>query len=178
LYSLGQVVNLGVLMFACRLPSLRMLDRVTDDAVFRDNWCTFSRARTEMVVCSRQMTNVLAAIDREEIAALRPRMIKDLIRAKRLPTAYLAGHLMVVSDGTGIFSSHDAHCKQCLTQEHQDGSKTCMHNVLETKEFPQKIGPDPCNLLQLCGFGGGPSSPCRFWGIFLRVERRRHHWLS
>jgi hypothetical protein len=128
-----QVLNLAVLMFACRIRSLRALDEVSDDAVFRDNWCVFSRARSETVVCSHQMTNVLAAMDSEEIAALRPRLIKSLHRQKQLPDALLLGHMMMAGDGTGIFSSSEFHCKQCLTQEHQDGSKTYMHNVLEVK---------------------------------------------
>jgi hypothetical protein len=128
-----QVQNLAVLMFACRIGSLRGLDCVTDDALFRDNWCVFSRARTDTVICSHQMTNVLTAMDPEEIAALRPRLIKTLHRQKQLSDAVLLGHLMLASDGTGIFSSSQFHCTQCLTQKHQDGSTTYMHNVLETK---------------------------------------------
>jgi len=128
-----QVLNLCVLMFACRIRSLRGLDRVTDDAVFRDNWCVFSRARTNTVICSHQMTNVLGVTDPAEIAALRPRLVKTLHRQKQLPDALLLGHLMMAGDGTGIFSSPEFHCDQCLTQEHQDGSKTYLHNVLEVK---------------------------------------------
>jgi len=90
-------------------------------------------ARTETVLCSRQMTNVLAAIDPESIGALRLRLVKGLIRQKQLSDAFLPGHLMVVSDGTGIRASSEFHCSQCLTQKHQDGSMTYMHNVLETK---------------------------------------------
>jgi hypothetical protein len=116
-----QVLNLAVLMFACRIRSLRALDEVSDDAVFRDNWCVLSRARSETVVCSHQ------------IAALRPRLIKSLHRQKQLSDALLLGHMMMAGDGTGIFSSSEFHCEQCLTQEHQDGSKTYMHNVLEVK---------------------------------------------
>jgi len=128
-----QVLSLAVLMFACRIRSLRALDRVTDDAAFRDNWCVFSRARTQTVICSRQMTNVLREVDLEELSALRVRLVKELIRQKRLSQAFVLGHLMVVSDGTGIFSSSTFHCPQCLTQHHQDGSTTYLHNVLETK---------------------------------------------
>jgi len=113
-----QVLNLAVLMFACRIRSLRALDEVSDDAVFRDNWCVFSRARRETVVCSHQMTNVLAAMDAAELAALRPRLIKSLHRQKQLSDALLLGHLMMAGDGTGIFSSSEFHCDQCLTQEH------------------------------------------------------------
>jgi len=133
LYPMRQVLNLSVLMFACRIRSLRALDAVSDDAVFRDNWCVFGRARRETVLCSHQMTNVLAVMDAAELAALRPRLIKALHRQKQLSDALLLGHLMMAGDGTGIFSSSEFHCRQCLTQEHQDGSKTYMHNVLEVK---------------------------------------------
>ena len=40
---------------------------------------------------------------------------------------------MVVGDGTGIFSSSQFHCERGLTQEHKDGAKTYLHNVLEAK---------------------------------------------
>lgn len=133
LYSLAQVVCLGVLMFACRIPSRRRLDLVTDDERFRDNWCVFSRARTETVVCSKQMVNVLSALDPEELAAVRPHFLKDLIRHKRVPELYLLGHVMMGSDGTGILASSTRHCPRCLTQHHQDGSVTYLHNVLEMK---------------------------------------------
>ena len=59
-YAMRQVLSLALLMYACRVPSLRALDRISEDAVFWDNWCVFSRARTDAVMCSRQMTNVLA----------------------------------------------------------------------------------------------------------------------
>lgn len=133
LYPMRQVLTLAVLMFACRIKSLRALDAVSEDARFRDNWCVFSRARRDTVICSHQVTNVLAAVDAEEIAALRPRLIKTLHRQKQLQEALLLGHLMVVSDGTGIFSSIKYHCGQCLTQEHKNGTTVYLHNVLEAK---------------------------------------------
>ena len=48
--SRKNVLNLAVLMFACRIGSLRGLDRVTDDALFRDNWCVFNRVRMDTVL--------------------------------------------------------------------------------------------------------------------------------
>ena len=134
LYPMRQVLSLAVLMFACRVSSLRRLDEITDDACFRDNWCVFSRALSETVICSHQMTNVLAVVDSEQIAALRPDMIRRLHRQKQLADALLLGHLMVVSDGTGIFSSTEYHCEQCLTQEHKKEELTVyLHNVVEAK---------------------------------------------
>lgn len=128
-----QVLGLGILMFACRIGSLRELDRLSDDTRFRDNWCTFTRAKTDTVICSRQMTNVLADMDWEQLGHIRVRAIKDMVRNKQLEQARLLGHVMMVSDGTGIFASSEPHCAQCLTQRHQDGSVTYMHNVLELK---------------------------------------------
>jgi len=104
-----------------------------DDARFLDNWCTFTRAKTETVICSRQMTNVPAVTDWEQLGRLRVRAIKDMVRNKQLQQARLLGHLMMVSDGTGIYASSEPHCPQCLTQRHQDGSVTYMHQVLEVK---------------------------------------------
>jgi hypothetical protein len=133
LYAMRQVLCLGILMFACRLPSLRRLDEVSNDVFFRDNWNVFSRAKSDTVICSRQMTNVLKDIAPEQIGDLRVRLIKGMIRDKQLPDAFLLKHVMVVSDGSGIFSSSQEHCDRCLFQEHQDGSKTYLHNVLEVK---------------------------------------------
>jgi hypothetical protein len=132
-YSMRQVLALPILMFACRVPSLRRLDRLSDDATFMDNWCVFSRARTDTVICSRQMTNVLAKTDPEAIGALRVSIVKRMIRQKQLSSAFLLGHLMVAGDGTGVFASSEPHCARCLMQKHQDGSTTYLHNVFEVK---------------------------------------------
>lgn len=124
---------LGVLMFACRIQSLRALDVASDDPLFLDNWCRLSRARTDTVICPRQMTNVLAKVDPDELALIPVKMIKTLVRQKQIPDAFIHGHLAVASDGTGIFSSSERHCPKCLTQTHKDGSVTYMHTMLEAK---------------------------------------------
>lgn len=132
-YDLKHVLCLATLMFACRIPSRRELDRVSDDAVFRDNLCRFSGVRNDTVMTSGQMVNVLKGLDLDELADLQPALLRQLIADKRLSSAYIQGHLALATDGTGIFSSAKEHCKKCLTQEHKDGSRTYMHNVLEAK---------------------------------------------
>ena len=77
LYAMRQVLGLAILMFACRLASLRGLDRVPDDARFPPDRCAFTRAKTDTVLCSRQMTNVPARMDREELGRMRVQAIKD-----------------------------------------------------------------------------------------------------
>lgn len=120
-------------MFACRVSSRRALDRISDNAHFRDNLCLFSGVQTETVMVSEQMINVFKQLDVDELAAIQPALIRTLIKDKRLQDAYVLGHLAVCSDGTGIFSSSERHCDECLTQEHKDGTITYMHNMLEAK---------------------------------------------
>lgn len=120
-------------MFACRVSSRRELDRVSDNAHFRDNLCLFSGVQTETVMVSEQMINVFKQLDVDELAAIQPALIRTLIKDKRLQDAYVLGYLAVCSDGTGIFSSSKRHCDECLTQKHKDGTITYMHNMLEAK---------------------------------------------
>lgn len=132
-YSLKHVICLVTLLFACRVPSRRQLDRFSDDATFRDNLARLCGQPCDTVMCSAQMINVLKALDAGELAGLQPELLRQLIASKRLKDAYVLGHLALASDGTGIFSSSEPHCSQCLTQRHADGTVTYMHNVLEAK---------------------------------------------
>ena len=120
-------------MFACRIPSRRELDRLSDDVLFRDNLCQFSGVQTDTVMVSEQMVNVFKELNTEEVAAVQPELIRDLIEKKRLRDAYVLGYLALCSDGTGIYSSSSYHCEQCLTQQHENGTVTYMHNMLEAK---------------------------------------------
>jgi len=133
LYSMPQVLSLAILMFACRIPSRNQLDKLSDDDTFLRNWCTFSRAITQTVICSKQMINVCAMIDPEELGALILRFLKTMLRNKQAPSLYLLKHVMLAADGTGVFSSQEPHCKQCLYQKHKDGRITYLHNMLEIK---------------------------------------------
>lgn len=132
-YPLAQVLCLAMFMFACRIPSRRELDRVSDNELFVENLCRFSGIQTETAMVSEQMVNVFKQLDVDELATVQPELIRTLIRDKRLQDAYVLGHLAVCSDGTGIFASSARHCDECLTQKHKDGTVTYMHNMLETK---------------------------------------------
>lgn len=133
IYALRHALGLGLLMFASRISSRRELDRITDDVTFLKNLGRFCGVKSDTVMTSGQLVNVLRALDLEELAGLQPAMVRQLIGSKRLPGAYIRGHLVVATDGTGIFSASRPHCDKCLTQKHKDGSCTYMHNVLEAK---------------------------------------------
>lgn len=84
---------LGILMFCCRIPSRRRLGQLSQSKEFYENWCRLSGARTDAVAHPDTLMYLLKQIDNAELGAVAPKMIKDLIRAKRLPTALLEGHL-------------------------------------------------------------------------------------
>ena len=132
-YDLEQVLCLAVLMFACRIPSLRGLDRISDNALFCDNLCRFSGVKTDTVMVAQQLVNVFKELNSDELASVQPELVRQLIEKKRLADAYVLGHIALASDGTGIFASSNYHCDQCLTQNHKDGTVIYMHNMLETK---------------------------------------------
>lgn len=132
-YPLTQVLCLATFMFSCRITSRRELDRVSDNACFIENLCRFSGTKTETVMISEQMVNVFKELDVDELAAVQPKLIRNLVKDKRLQDAYVLGCLAVCADGTGIFSSSNFHCDECLTQKHKDGTVTYMHNMLEAK---------------------------------------------
>lgn len=132
-YPLEQILCLAVLMFAARISSRRELDRMSGNDLFRDNLCMFSGCSTDTVMVSEQMINVLKKLDIDELANVQPELVRSLIEKKRLQDAYVCGHLAVCSDATGIFSSSNYHCDECLTQQHSNGTVTYMHNMLEAK---------------------------------------------
>ncbi len=132
-YPLEQVICLAMLMFACRVPSRKGLDRISGNAIFCENLSLFSGTKTETVMVSEQMVNVFKVMDTDALATVQPELIRTLIEKKRLSDAYVLGHVAVCSDGTGIFASSTPHCDECLTQKHQDGTVTYMHNMLEAK---------------------------------------------
>jgi len=122
-----------MLMFACRVPSRRELDRISDNVLFRDNLCRFSGVETDTVMVAQQLVNVLKELDAGALATVQPELVRQLVAQKRLSDAYIGGHLALASDGTGIFASSTYHCEECLTQTHQDGRVVYLHNMLEAK---------------------------------------------
>ena len=132
-YGIKQVLCLAVLMFTCRITSLKGLDRISDNVMFCDNLYRFSGQKTETVMVSQQLVNVLKELNSDELASVQPELVRQLIEKKRLTDAYVLGYIALASDGTGIFASTQYHCDQCLTQNHQDGTVIYMHNMLETK---------------------------------------------
>lgn len=124
---------LGILMFCCRISSRRRLRELGWSEEFHENWCRLSAARTEAVAHPDTLIHLLKKIDNGQLGAMATMMVKDLIRAKRLPTAFLDGHLMIAVDGVCIFSSRTYHCEECIVIHHGDSTMSYLHSMLEAK---------------------------------------------
>lgn len=83
------------------------------------------------------LNNYLERLDVENIAGLRRKMIKSLIRMKSFNRARLFGNWRIILDGTGLYYFKEKHCENCLvtTRKTGDGKEVKMyyHKVLEAK---------------------------------------------
>ena len=75
---------------------------------------------------------LLERLDLEEIAEIRTKMIKRLIRMKALAKYRLYGAYLIAMDGTGTLFYSRRHCPHCLTKV-LDGKRYYYHHVLEAK---------------------------------------------
>jgi hypothetical protein len=78
------------------------------------------------------LDHFLGHVQPSALAAVRTRMIRQLIRSKVLEPARLQGCLVLVLDATGLFCFRQRHCPHCLVQRHEK-STLYLHNVLEAK---------------------------------------------
>ena len=77
------------------------------------------------------MRRVLDLIDPSTIQPIFKKIFSIAQRGKDLE-AYqtINGHYLISIDGTGMFSSHKIHCKNCCQKNHRNGTTTYQHNHL------------------------------------------------
>ena len=135
-YTIAQLLGLVVLMFCCRASSRRQWDRMTDDAVLQENWCTFTGARADTAAVYGTVRHVLTQVEPQAFGGLQVQVVRGLLRRKQLPGAHLFGRLLVAGDGTGIYAQtgrDGPHCPHCLEQHHDNGTVTYMHQMLDAR---------------------------------------------
>jgi len=131
-YSVGSLVFLCVLMFACRLGARRQ--------VRLQLFTTFLAALykvlfdVESVPHGDTMNGVLCGLPFESVQELVCAMTETLIDKKVLyPHRLFERYYVVAVDATGMHSYDYAHCDKCLKKTHKSGKTTYYHPVLEAK---------------------------------------------
>jgi len=131
-YSVGSLVFLGVLMFACRLGARRQVRlRLFTTFLVHLYKVLFD---VKSVPHGDTMNGVLCGLPFEAVQELLTGMTETLIDKKVLYAHRLFEQYYVVAvDATGMLVYRDRHCAHCLTKKHKSGKITYYHPALEAK---------------------------------------------
>ena len=131
-YSVGSLVFLCVLMFACRLGARRQVRHQLFTTFLVDLYKVLFDV--DSVPHGDTMNGVLCGLPFEAIQEQATSMTETLIDKKVLyPHRLLDQYYVVAVDATGMLVYHDRHCAHCLTRKHKNGKITYYHPVLEAK---------------------------------------------
>jgi hypothetical protein len=131
-YSVGSLVFLCVLMFACRLGARRQVRL----QMFTTFLVSLYRVvfGVNSVPHGDTMNAVLCGLPFAPVQELLCGMTQTLIDKKVLyPHRLLEQYYVLAVDATGMLVYHDRHCPHCLTKKHKNGKTTYYHPVLEAK---------------------------------------------
>ena len=130
-YSVGSVVFLCVLMFACRLGARRQV-RLRLFSTFLANLYK-ALFDVEGVPHGDTMNGVLCGLPFEDVQELGAGMVETLIDKKVLyPQRLFERYYVVAVDATGMLTYRYSHCPHCLRRTH-NGKTLYYHPVLEAK---------------------------------------------
>ena len=94
-----------------------------EEAAIRHNLKTLYNVK--IAPCDTYMRKVLDEVNPSLIRPAFTALFSLLQRGKVLEDYKVLGKYIVIAcDGTGMFSSHDIHCKNCCKKEHKNGKIT------------------------------------------------------
>jgi len=131
-YSVGSLVFLCVVMFACRLGARRQVRLELFTTFLVNLYRVLFNVRS--VPHGDTMNGVLCGLPFEAVQEVLTGMTETLIDKKVLyPHRLFEQYYVVAVDATGMLVYHDRHCPHCLTKKHKNGKTTYYHPVLEAK---------------------------------------------
>jgi hypothetical protein len=111
-------------------PSLLQFQKRMQDEQHSNNLSTFFEVKN--IPKETQMREIIDAVDSEHFRQIFKDYYLRLQRGKHLEKFQIFPNVYYFPvDGSQFFSSQDVHCEQCLTKEHQNGSTTYSHCVLQ-----------------------------------------------
>jgi hypothetical protein len=116
-------------MFSLKMPSLLHFDNHRYDDVIHHNLKTLYQV--ENPPSDTYMRERLDPIDPQMIRPAFKALFRKMQRGKVLESyVFMNGRYLLPLDGTGVFSSHQVHCKNCCERHHANGSVTYHHQIL------------------------------------------------
>lgn len=117
-------------IFKLKFPSLLQFEEAREEKAIKQN--LINLFGLERIPCDTYMRERLDEIDPNDIRKSFTSVFSSLQRGKILEKyEFLDGKYLLLSDGTGFFSSKKIHCKNCCEKHHKkDGSITYYHQML------------------------------------------------
>ena len=116
-------------MFKLKFPSMLQFDKGQQEEPIKKNIQNLFKVKR--VPCDTYMRERLDMINPKEIRPAFRSIFSVLQRGKVLEKyVFLEGKYLLLSDGTGYFSSEKVHCKNCCKKQHKNGSTTYYHQFL------------------------------------------------
>lgn len=132
-------------MFKLKYPSMLQFDKGQQEEPIKQNIQNLFRVKR--VPCDIYMRERLDELDPREIRPAFLSVFSALQRGKALEKyRFLNGKYLLLSDGTGYFSSEKVHCKNCCEKHHKNGSITYYHQFLGAV----LAHPEHKNVIPLC----------------------------
>lgn len=116
-------------MFKLKFPSMLQFDIRKDEEPIKTN--VKNLFKVTHVPCDTYMRERLDLVDPRDLRPIFKDIFSDLQRGKVLEKyIFIDGKYLLLSDGTGYFSSSKVHCKNCCVKNHKSGSVTYYHQFL------------------------------------------------
>jgi hypothetical protein len=133
-YPLRALMWLGLLMFLLALSARRRLRYDLNSAFGLENLNALAETVLEMFPHPDTLAYALRKLPVKELASLRTRMARSLLRGRVLERFRLRGKFYLLAvDGTGYLRFSKPHCPHCLTRRLSNGQVQYHHPVLEAK---------------------------------------------
>lgn len=135
----------GLAVFGLKFPSLLQFDKHRCEENVRYN--LESLYGVERAPCDTQMRERLDTVEPENIRGAFRWVFRAIQRGKALKRyQFIDDHYLLLSDGTGFFSSKCICCDNCCVKNHKDGTKSYYHQMLGAVI----AHPDHKELIPLC----------------------------
>lgn len=116
-------------MFKLKFPSLLQFDTQKQDDAINANIKNLFKVKR--IPCDTYMRERLDPVEPKKLRPLFKDIFSELQRGKVLERyQFLERKYLLLSDGTGYFSSPKIHCKNCCVKNHKNGSVTYYHQFL------------------------------------------------
>lgn len=126
--SVADSLMSALAMFSLKSPSLLAFDQARKNKIISHNLKTLYWVK--QAPSDTYMREELDEVDPEHLRDCFCTMFNAVQRHKLLEHYRFLDGYLILTDGTGMFSSEKVHCKNCCEKKHRDGRITYHHNAL------------------------------------------------